>query len=60
MSRVELMDALGLADRKHFAETYLQPALSAGLVEMTRPDSPRIRSQRYRLTALGRQARDSL
>ena len=54
------MDALGLSDRKHFAKTYLQPGLGAGLVEMTLPDSPRSRSQRYRLTALGRQVRDSL
>ena len=60
MSRAELMDALGLSDRKHFAKTYLQPGLGAGLVEMTLPDSPRSRSQRYRLTALGRQIRDSL
>ena len=60
MSRVQLMDALGLSDRKHFTETYLQPALSAGLVEMTIPNSPRSRTQEYRLTALGRQVRDSL
>ena len=60
MSRAELVDALGLSDRKHFTRTYLQPGLGAGLVEMTLPDSPRSRSQRYRLTALGRQVRDSL
>ena len=60
MSRVELMDALGLSDRKHFTETYLQPGLGEGLVEMTLPDSPRSRTQRYRLTALGSQVQDSL
>ncbi len=60
MSRAELMDALNLADRRHFVRTYLKPGLRAGLVEMTLPDSPRSRSQRYRLTALGRQVRDSL
>lgn len=59
MSRAELMAALGLADRRHFAETYLQPGLDAGLVEMTLPDSPRSRTQRYRLTALGKQVRVS-
>ena len=37
MSRAKLMDALGLADRSHFARTYLQPALEAGVVEMTLP-----------------------
>ena len=59
MSRGELMDALGLADRRHFTRTYLQPSLGADLVEMTLPDSPRSRTQRYRLTVLGRQVRDS-
>ena len=59
MSRAELMDALGLADRRHFARTYLQPCFDAGLVEMTLPDSPRSRTQRYRLTVLGRQVWDS-
>ena len=55
MSRAELMDALGLADRRHFARSYLQPGIEAGMVEMTLPDSPRSRTQRYRLTILGRQ-----
>ncbi len=59
MSRAELMNALGLADRRHFARTYLQPGVEAGLVEMTLPDRPRSREQRYRLTTLGEQVRDS-
>ena len=59
MSRVEIMDALGLRDRQHFAGTYLQPGLDAGLLEMTQPDRPRSRTQGYRLTELGRQVRDS-
>ena len=59
MSRAELMEALGLADRRHFARAYLQPSLGAGLVEMTLPDSPRSRTQRYRLTHRGRAVRDS-
>jgi ATP-dependent DNA helicase RecG len=58
MSRVELMDALGLKDRRHFARTYLQPGLDAGLVEMTQPDRPTSRTQGYRLTAQGWQLRD--
>ena len=55
MSRAELMDALGLRDRRHFAGAYLQPCLDAGLIEMTLPDKPRSRTQQYRLTILGRQ-----
>jgi len=60
MSRVELMEVLELKDRRNFTRTYLQPALQVGLVEMTQPDSPRSRTQRYRLTSQGEQARDSL
>jgi hypothetical protein len=38
-----------------FRGTYLAPALEAGLVERTQPDSPRSPTQRYRLTARGKQ-----
>ncbi len=58
-ARAELMAALELADRSHFLRTYLHPSLDAGLVEMTVPQSPRSRNQRYRLTALGGEARNS-
>jgi ATP-dependent DNA helicase RecG len=53
MSRSELMNALGLRDEKHFRESYLQVGLAAGAVEMTRPDKPQSRFQKYRLTSLG-------
>ena len=56
MSRAEIMDALGLADRSHFLRTYLRPSLDVGLIEMTLPQSPRSRNQRYRLTAVGKEA----
>lgn len=56
MTRQELTDALGLKDRKHFADAYLQPALEAGLLEMTIPDKPQSSKQRYRLTEQGRAA----
>ena len=59
MSRAELMAVLGLADRSHFIRTYLHPSLDAGLIEMTLPQSPRSRNQRYRLTTLGGEARNS-
>jgi ATP-dependent DNA helicase RecG len=54
------MDALGLSDRKHFQSRYQQPAIAAGLIEMTLPDKPRSRLQRYRLTELGRRMRQAL
>jgi ATP-dependent DNA helicase RecG len=53
MTRQELMGAVSLKDRKHFAEAYLQPALDAGLLEMTIPDKPQSSKQRYRLTEHG-------
>ncbi len=49
MSRGALMNALGLSDRKSFRARYLLPALEAGLIEMTLPDKPNSRLQRYRL-----------
>ena len=53
MSRQQLLDALAMTHREHFRRAYLKPALDAGLVEMTLPDKPNSRHQRYRRTALG-------
>lgn len=55
MGREALQSALGLSDRKSFRERYLKPALVDGLVEMTIPDKPNSRLQKYRLTDKGRQ-----
>lgn len=54
MGREALQAALGLSDRKSFRERYLKPALADGLIEMTIPDKPNSRLQRYRLTEKGR------
>ena len=54
MGRQALQADLGLSDRTSFRERYLKPALSEGLIEMTLPDKPNSRLQRYRLTDLGR------
>jgi len=48
MSREELQNMLGLLDRKSFRERYLKPALEAGLIEMTHPDKPNSKLQKYR------------
>lgn len=53
----ELMQALGLRHAPTFRKNYLLPALDAGLVERTQPDSPRSPKQQYRLTGLGRSFR---
>jgi hypothetical protein len=53
MSREELMNALGLDDRKNFRVNYLNPAMQDNLVEYTIPDKPKSSKQKYRLTNLG-------
>ncbi|MBW2522055.1 MAG: Fic family protein [Deltaproteobacteria bacterium] len=55
MGREALQSILGLSDRKSFRERYLKPALDDGLIEMTIPDKPNSRLQKYRLTDKGRQ-----
>lgn len=59
MTRAEIQSSLGLEDRMHFTKAYLQPALDAGLIEMTRPDKPTSWMQRYRLTAKGRRLKEA-
>ena len=54
MSRAEVMAALGLHDEKHFRQSYQRAASAKGLIEMTLPDKPNSRLQKYRLTAKGR------
>ena len=54
MSREELQSALDLQDRKSFRELYIQSALTGQLIEMTIPEKPNSRLQRYRLTDAGR------
>ena len=53
MNRREILEALGLSDRKSMTKRYLRPALAAGLIEMTIPDKPNSRNQKYRLTEKG-------
>ena len=53
MSRSQLQVSLRLTHRDHFTNAYLRPALEAGLIEMTLPDTPTSGKQRYRRTAAG-------
>ena len=53
MRRHHIQDLLRIAHRPHFLQTYLDPALEAGVIEMTLPDKPTSRNQRYRRTSAG-------
>lgn len=53
MDRRELQKRLGLANRDNFRKNYLNVALEHGLIEMTIPDKPNSRLQKYRLTKKG-------
>lgn len=50
----EAMKCAGVNHRPTFLYDYLQPAIQAGFVEMTLPDSPKSPTQKYRLTAKGK------
>ena len=56
----DLRERLGLSDAKSFRQLYLRQAIHAGLVEMTIPEKPQSRNQRYRLTKLGTKANEML
>ncbi len=55
LTRQALQAALGLKGNEHFRKKYLLPALAQGLIEMTIPDKPNSRLQKYRITKAGRQ-----
>ena len=47
----DIMAALDLSHKPSFREHYLNPALDQGWIVRTQPESPRIPTQKYRLTA---------
>jgi hypothetical protein len=54
MSRQDLQSALSLKNTDYFRLTYITPALEKGYIEMTLPDKPNSRLQKYRLTDKGK------
>ena len=52
-SRKELQEMLKLKNAEHFRKAYLLPAIKAGVEEMTLPDKPKSRLQKYRLAQNG-------
>lgn len=53
-SALDLMKDLGLSHRPTFRKNSLHPAIASGLIEMTIPDKPNSRFQKYQLTAKGK------
>ena len=58
MTRREMLAALGLRNPGHLREGYLKPCLDEGWIEMTIPDRPSSRNQRFRITPEGRAFRE--
>ena len=55
LKRIEIQRRLGSKYEDHFREAYLLPSLRMGLIEMTVPDKPNSRLQKYRLMARSQQ-----
>ena len=53
MSAKEMMNEIGLKDRKNFTEYSLNPAITDGYIRLLYPQSPRHPRQKYLLTAKG-------
>ncbi len=49
----EIMDGMGLKDRKNVLNLYLNPAIKGGYIRLLYPDKPRHPRQKYMLTDKG-------
>ena len=60
LSRSEMMEKLGISHRTNFNDNYLDKAFENGWIEMTIPDKPQSKKQRYRLTQKGAAEKEKL
>lgn len=60
LGSADIRERLGLKDRKHVRQLYIEPAIAEGMIEYTIPGKPNSRLQQYRLTGKGRAALASL
>ena len=51
---INLMSAVGRTNRTKFRDQFIKPLIEMNLLEMTIPDKPNSRLQKYRLTEAGR------
>ena len=56
----EIMQVLKLKHKATFRQNYLRPALQNKWIEMRQPDAPKSPTQKYRITALGKQLTQGL
>ena len=54
VNRRILQEKLGFRNADHFRKAYILPAIKGGWIEMTIPDKPKSRLQKYILTSKGR------
>ena len=50
---IEMLSYMNVSDRTKFRKKYIYPLLEAGVIQMTIPDKPNSRNQKYQLTAIG-------
>lgn len=53
LTQDELQEVIKIKNRDYFRKAYINVALNAELIEMTIPDKPNSRLQKYRLTTKG-------
>lgn len=46
-SRQEMKDFFGPKDKKNFVKNYINPMIEQGMIEMTNPDKPTSKFQKY-------------
>ncbi len=56
----ELRERIGVRDASYFKTNYINPFMESGYFEMTIPDKPKSRFQKYRLSVKGRQLLNEL
>lgn len=57
---LELLKLMHLKDRTKFRKKYLYPLLEFGAIQLTVPDKPKSKNQKYRLTEKGLQLKELL
>lgn len=57
---IEMLSYMNVSDRTKFRKKYIYPLLDAGAIQMTIPDKPNSRNQKYQLTAIGLELIDEI